>query len=220
MEELQTMCLNNTNPVNVLRTPAEISLPKTQNKTLLHTEWQTYDVIALFLPPGALHNWFSLWTRLRRVHLSLVSPSRAVGVYKAAPCCLQCYLLKRVLMPHTHSCLFNPVHTFRTSQCVCCKDLHNQRRHELTLHVAQLLLMKFLKWSRNSVGPFHTLDAVSRKFEHKCLPMEMAETGSDNRPLDKDAFRFVLRVYVLSSVSVAWPTLRIYLCIWRFIIFS
>jgi len=32
MEELQTMCLNNTNPVNVLRTPAEISLLKAQKK--------------------------------------------------------------------------------------------------------------------------------------------------------------------------------------------
>jgi len=102
-------------------------------------------------------------------YLSLVSPSRAAGVYKAAPCCLQCYLLKRVLMPHTHSCLFNPVHTFRASQCVCCKDLHNQRRHELTLRVAQLPLMKLLKCRQNSVGRFHTLDAGSRKFEDKYL---------------------------------------------------
>ena len=53
------------------------------------------------------------------------------------------------------------------------------------------------------MGRFHTLDAVSRKFEHKYLPMDMAKNGSDKRSLDKEAFRFILRVYVLPFVSVA-----------------
>jgi hypothetical protein len=51
----------------------------------------------------------------------------------------------------------------------------------------------------------------SRKFEHKYLPIDTAQTGFDNRPLDKAAFRFFLRVCELSFVSVTWPTLRPYL---------
>jgi hypothetical protein len=53
------MCLNNTNPVNILRTPVEISLleaPKKNKKNLQHIPNNKHDVIALFLPPGALHN--------------------------------------------------------------------------------------------------------------------------------------------------------------------
>jgi hypothetical protein len=106
-------------------------------------------------------------------------------------------------MPHTYCCLFNPVHTFRTSQSVCCKDLHNRRIHELTLHAEKLALMKFLKWSRNSVGRFYIADAASRQFKHKYLPTETAQAGFGNRPVDKEAFRVLLRVSVLSFVSVS-----------------
>ena len=155
-------------------------------------------------------------------YLSLVSPSRAAVVYKAAPCCLQCYLLKHVLMPHTHSCLFNPLHTFRTSQCVCCKDLHNHRRHELILYVERLPLMKLLKWSRNSASRFYATDAGSRKLsKHKYLPMETTQTGFDNRPVDKAAFRlFSENANFPSSVSNDQRAVHIHSCIWRYIIFN
>ena len=212
MEELQIMWLNNTNPVNVLRTPAEISLLEAQKKNLQHIPNDKLMTSLLCFYRQGRCTTDSLYELVwEEPYLSLVSPSRAAGVYKAAPCCVQCYLLKHVLMPHTHACLFNPVHTFRTSQCVCCKDLHNHRRHELTLHVEQLPLMKWLKWNRNYVGRFHTADAGSRKFEHKYLPLDTKQTGIDNRPLDKAAFRFLLRVCVLSFVSVAWSTFRTYL---------
>ena len=164
------MCLNITNPLTYYELMRKNLFLKhqTKKKTLQHIPNDKLTKSLLCFYSQGRSTTDSLYELVwEEPYLSLVSPSRAAGVYKAAPCCLQCYLLKRVLMPHTHSCLFNPVHTFRTSQCVCCKDLHNHRRHELTLHVEQLPLMKLLKWDRNSVGRFHTAGAGSRKFEHK-----------------------------------------------------
>lgn len=94
--------------------------------------------------------------------------------------------------------------------CIITVDM----RHELTLHVEQLPLMKLLKWNRNSVGRFHTVDAGSRKFEHKYLPIDTAQIGFDKRPLDKTAFRFFLRVVCFpSSVSLDQRSVHIYSCI-------